>query len=183
MLTQLMLAADEAGGGHAQVLDLYNWLPGVTALVVFGLAFLILWIKVWPQITKGLDEREAKIRQEIQGAEEARARANEALAEYEQSLTEAREEARQTIAKARDDAKALGADLKSRNEAELSAMKERAAGDIDAAKKNAIAELHAEAATLAAAMAGKILQREISAQDQQALVEESLRELGRFQDA
>jgi F0F1-type ATP synthase membrane subunit b/b' len=55
----------------------------------------------------------------------------------------------------------------------------RATSDIEAAKSAAVAEIHSEAATLAAAMAGKILRREITPKDQQKLVEESLSELGR----
>jgi F-type H+-transporting ATPase subunit b len=56
-------------------------------------------------------------------------------------------------------------------------MKNAATADINAAKKAAIGELHAQASTLAVAIAGKILDREISADDQQALVNESLAEM------
>ena len=47
----------------------------------------------------------------------------------------------------------------------------------DAARQAAVNEIHAEASNLAAAIAGKILKREINAGDQQRLVEESLQEL------
>ncbi len=56
-------------------------------------------------------------------------------------------------------------------------MRDRAGREIDNAKRAALAELHAEAANLAAEIAGKILQREISTEDQQRLIDESLREL------
>jgi F-type H+-transporting ATPase subunit b len=61
-------------------------------------------------------------------------------------------------------------------------MKHRATQDLQTAKRAAITELHAEAATLAAQIAAKILQREISADDQQRLVDESLEELTTAQD-
>ena len=158
------------------VMDL-NLMPAITTLVVFGIAFTILAVKVWPAIVKGLDERQAKILEEIKAAEEARAQANAALAEYEESLASAKKEAADMINKARADAKAVADDLRSRNEAELVEMKERATRDIDAARKSAVAELHAEAAVLATSIAGKILSREISPEDQQRLVEESIQEL------
>ena len=60
--------------------------------------------------------------------------------------------------------------------AEADAAK-KAQDEIDAAKKAAIGELHAQASTLAVAIAGKILDREISAVDQQALVNETLAEM------
>lgn len=157
------------------------WLPAVTALVVFLVAFGILYVKVWPRIVQGLDDREKKIRDSISEAESAREQAKQALAEYEKSVATARQEAEQTIARARADARALGEELHAKNEEELAAMKSQARREIQAAKQTAIAELHAEASTLAAVVAGKILQREISAEDQQQLVEEALDELGRYQ--
>ena len=174
----MFVLAEEAK--HSDVIAT-NLMPAITGLVVFVIAFVVVARLVWPKITKGLDEREQKIRDEIAAAEEAGRKANAALAEYEQNLAAAREEANQMIAKARSDAKAVADDLRSRNETDLADMKTRAARDIESAKQNAISELHAEAANLAAAVASKILQREISAGDQQRLVEESLQELNRVQ--
>ena len=93
----LLLAAEEAGEQgveHVGVMDV-NWLPAVTALVVFLIAFGFLYVKVWPQIVKGLDDRQRKIRQEIDTAEDAREQAKAALAEYERELASARDEASQ----------------------------------------------------------------------------------------
>jgi F-type H+-transporting ATPase subunit b len=186
MIDLLLLAADEpAGAGHAEhadVLALGNWLPGLTALLVFGVAFIFLYWKVWPKIVQGLDDRENKIRQEIASAEEAREQARAALTEYEESLASARREAGEMIAKARADAKTAAEELRERNQRELSEMKVRAQTDIESAKHAAIAELHREATGLAAAIAGKILQREIAVEDQQRLMDETLTELGRLQE-
>jgi F-type H+-transporting ATPase subunit b len=170
-----LLAAD--GAEHTELMDLSNWMPAVTTLVVFGIAFIFLAVKVWPQITKGLDDRQNKILQEIESAEEARRQADAALEEYRENLATARQEASDMIAKARSDAKATAESLRAQNETELSEMKDRATRDIGAAKRAAITEIHDEAATLAASIATKILQREITSDDQKRLVEESLREL------
>ncbi len=158
-------------------MDLSNWMPAVTTLVVFTVAFVILYIKVWPQIIKGLDDRQGKILEEIESAEKARRQANAALAEYKESLDAAKKEAANMINNARADAKATADELRRRNEVELAEMRERATRDITAAKQAAITELHGTAASLAASIAGKILQREINADDQRRLVDESLREL------
>ena len=166
----------EHGPKHAGVMDL-NWLPAATSLVVFLLAFGFLYVKVWPKIIQGLDERDRKIRQEIQAAEDARRQAGEALAQYQESLANARKEAGQMITRAKAVATSAAKELKTRNEAELAEMKQRATREIENAKRAAIAELHAETATLATAIAGKILKREISAADQQRLIDESLGEL------
>ena len=167
---------------HAEVMAL-NWLPFVTSLVVFLTTFIILYVQVWPLITKGLDEREKKIRDAIAEADAAQASAEASLAEYQENLASARTEANEMIAKAKADAKSAGEELRRQNETELASMKQRATRDIESAKQAAITELHAEATVLATAIAGKILQREISASDQQNLVEETLEELGRMQNA
>lgn len=177
---RFLLAADEAAehGVESAELMAANWLPAVTALVVFLLAFGFLYMKVWPKIVQGLEDRENKIRQEIESAEQAREQAKAALAEYERSLASAREEANAMIVKAKADAKEAGAQLRARNEIELTELKQRAARDIDTAKAAAIGELHTQAAMLATDIAGKILARAMTAEDQQRLINESLDELG-----
>jgi F-type H+-transporting ATPase subunit b len=186
MLASLILASAGAGHAaaahapeHAQVIDTGDWLPAVTALVVFLVAFGILYWKVWPPIVKGLDARERKIRDEIAAAEAAREQAKAALAQYEQSLARAQEEANRIIAQTKANAKALGEELRTKNEAELTEMKQRATREIESAKQAAIDSLHAEASNLAVAIARKILQREINPRDQQALMEESVQELAK----
>lgn len=172
-----LLAAEDAAANPLIV----ELLPFITILVVFGLTFWLLKDKVWPLILGGLDERNEKIRAEIQAAEESNQQARAALAEYEQSLAEAREEAAKMVAQARADAKATADELRARNEQEIAAMKDRATREIESAKQNAINELHAEATTLATAIAGKILEREVTTEDQQRLINESLDELSAAQ--
>jgi len=151
-----------------------------TTIVVFVLFLLLASKYVWPHILKGLDQREEKLRDDLHAAEEARQRANDALQEYEQELTKARTEAGEMIAKARQDAKAVAEELRSNNTRELTEMKSAATADIEAAKRAAIGELHAEASNLAVSIASRILDREISATDQQALINESLAEIARM---
>lgn len=165
--------------GDAGPLD-PNFLANITGIVVFVVALILFRILVWPKITAGLDERNEKIISEIQSAEEAREQAKSALEDYERELSRAREEASKMIADARIQAKQLADELKAQNEQELAERMQRANADIESAKVAAVAELHGYAAELATNMAGKILGREISVQDQTSLVEESLAELGKM---
>jgi len=179
-MINLLLAAEDAaheGAKHTELIDTGNWLPAVTALIVFSIAFIFLYIVVWPKITQGLDDRENKIRDEIKAAEQSREQAKAALAEYERNLASAREEANAMIVKAKADAKAAGEQLRASNEAELSRMKQRATRDIEAAKTTAISELYTQAAMLSADIAAKVLAREMTAEDQQRLINQSLEEL------
>lgn len=153
--------------------------PAITALVVFAIVMFILATKVWPTITGGLDERNAKIREEIAAAEAAQKQARAALEEYEKSLAEARVEAQRMLDETRTQQAALAGELKAKAERELNEMREKAKREIETAKKTAIGELYAESVNLATQMAGKILQREVTVADQQRMLEEALGEMSK----
>lgn len=150
---------------------------GITALVVFVIVFAILATAVWPKITAGLADRNNKIQGEIAAAEEARRQAKDALNEYERNLAEARAEAQKMLESTRAQQTALAAELKAKADVELNALREKAKAEIEAAKKQALSEIYTESVTIATAMAGKILQREVTVADQQRLMEESMAEL------
>lgn len=150
---------------------------GITAIVVFLFVVAVLGAKVWPAISKGLDDRNDKIRSEIEAAEKARKQAAEALAQYEASLAQARAEAAKLIEQTKAQQTQLAAELRAKSEIELNAMRERAVKEIQQAKQAAVSELYSDATNLATMVAGKILKREINANDQQRLVEESLGQL------
>jgi len=173
--------ATHAAGGHEEVGAIptikQGLATGITAVVVFSLVLGVLWAKVWPAITKGLDEREAKIRGEIEAAAAARKQAAAALESYQQNLAEARAEAQKMLDDTRTQQQALAADLKAKADADLNEMRDKARHDIENAKRAALNEIYADAANMAAMIAGKILGREVSAADHQQLVEESLNEL------
>jgi len=169
------LAAGEELGALPNVKQ--GLITGITALVVFAVVFAILAVKVWPAITKALDERANKIREEIAAAEGARKQAKDALEMYEKSLAEARAEAQKMLEKTRSQQQALADELKAKADIELTAMRDRARRDIEAAKKAALQEIYAQTAAAATTIAGKILRREVNASDQKRLVEESMGEL------
>ncbi len=152
-------------------------ITGITALVVFAIVFAVLALKVWPVISKALDERAGKIRSEIEAAEKAQKQAKAALEQYEKNLAEARAEAQKMLDSARAQQLAISADLKAKADTELNAMRDRARKDIDSAKRAALNEIYEESAKIATSIASKILQREVTPGDQARLVEESLREL------
>lgn len=177
------LAAEEAAhgdSGHAQgsVQDINLWQFG-TAIAVFLIAFFVLSRTAWPKISKGLSDRENKIRGEIEAAEKARKAADTALKEYERSLSEARSEAQRMIDQVKADQLRIAAENKARAEEEIVKMRESALRSIDAAKRAAVNDLYNEAASLATTVASRILQREVNEQDQRRLVEDSIAEFTR----
>ncbi len=184
LMTPICHAAAPAEGDHGEShaanplasVDEGFW-TGVTAIVLFLVVFGLLSTMVWPKIVKGLDERNEKIVGEIAAAEEARKQAKDALDEYEKNLAEARAESQRMIEETRAQQSQLAAQLKANADKELSAMREKALAEIDSAKKQALGELYNESVNLATVMAGKILQRQVTAEDQQRLMDESIEEM------
>lgn len=152
-------------------------IPAATAIVIFIIVFGISATMIWPKIVAGLDERNEKIVGEIAAAEDARKQAKDALDQYEQNLADARAESQKMLEDTKAQQATLAANLKATADAELTAMREKAVADIDAAKKQALNELYSESVNLATVMAGKILAREVSVDDQQRLMDESLAEM------
>ncbi len=161
------------GGNPVQV----EWLTLVTTVVVFLIFFGVAAVLVWPKILAGLDERDQKIRSEIERAEAARAEAAAALARQEDALRAARVESNELIAKARADAEQTARDLRHRAEEELLSLREQAHREIDTARESAIKDISTHAAEISTAIAGRILEREISVDDQRDLVDRTLQEL------
>ncbi len=174
-------AGDSHAAGHEEVGVIPNVKQGtivaISSVVVFAIVFAVLATTVWPKIVKGLNDREAKIREEIESAERARQQARDALEQYQKSLAEARAEAQRMLEQTKASQQALAAELKAKADAELVQMKDRARRDIDAAKRAALAEIYAAAGDLATTAASKILRREVQPGDSRRLIEESLGEL------
>lgn len=170
---------DAHGAGKASVIETpkAGIIPAITAIVIFVIVFAILSVAVWPKIVSGLDERNAKIVGEIAAAEDARKQAKDALAEYEKSLASARAESQKMLEDTKSQQVALAAQLKANADKELTVMREKALGEIESAKKQALSEIYSESVNLATVMAGKILQRQVTADDQQRLMDESLQEM------
>ena len=177
------MAMAQEGGEHADQKQgvIANFLQGVgpfvVTIVVFVAVFGILSTKVWPKIVKGLQDRENKIRSEIESAELARKQAKDALEQYQKSLADARSEAQKMIEATRAQQATLAAELKAKADVELNQMRERALRDIESAKRAAVSEIYSTYTGAATQMASKILRRTINASDTQQLVEESMAQL------
>lgn len=146
----------------------------IAALIAFTITFAVLAKFAWGPIIKGLKEREDKIRHDLQQAEDAAKAAVKTLDEYKAKILAANDEARKIIEQSKKDAQLVADQIKAQTEADINQMKTRAQADINSAKELAIGEIYAQTATLATEVAGKILKRSLTADDQKALVEESI---------
>lgn len=167
----------EAAGPEAEEpANLLGWQPAtfIWELILFVILLAVLAKFVWPPILNGLQQREAKIRGDLEQAEQARNQAGTTLDEYKKQLAQAQKQAQQIIEQSRGDARKVADQLREQAQADLTQMRKRAEADIHAAKEQAVADIYDQAAGLATQVAGQILQREIRPEDHQTLVRRSL---------
>lgn len=171
---------DEHGGGHDEPSPIATPAEGIitalSTLLVFGGLVFILGRYAWGPIVAGLKAREDKIRADIEAAERARAEANAARKQFEEQLATAEARVREMLARAQADGQQLATRLRAQAQEEAEDIKQRAIREIEQSQREALEEIRAEAATLATAVAEKILRREVNRQDQRRLIEESLDE-------
>ncbi len=149
----------------------------VAAAVVFIVVLVVLKKAAWSKILLGLQDRENRIREDLETADRSAKQAQQTLSEYEQKLAAANDEVRQIIDQGRSDAAKLATQIKDDAQTQITQMRRRAETEIDAAKQQAVDEIYAQTAMLATEVAGRILKRQIDPQDQQQLVQETISEL------
>jgi F-type H+-transporting ATPase subunit b len=155
----------------------------VWALIIFGLLLAVLGRYAWGPIVRQLEQREKKVAETIFDAERQRDEATAMLEEYRQKLDQAKAEAEKLMQKTVSDAEQVKQRIVDEAGEEARQARDRAVLQIGQAKKDALAGIFAQAAELATDAAGQILRRELSPQDHQRLVEETLAQFDQQQSS
>jgi F-type H+-transporting ATPase subunit b len=144
----------------------------------FILFFAIIWSFALKPVSKILSDRQGRIEQGLQDAEQARRDRENAEAERVATLSEARREANEILTRAQKvSQETRDADIAATRE-ELERLRVRAAAEIEAEKTRAIADVRAEVADLALLAAGKVVGETMTDERQRRLVEEFLSTAG-----
>jgi F-type H+-transporting ATPase subunit b len=149
----------------------------VWTLVIFAVVVLILGKFAWGPILKGLQARESFILESLEKAKREREEAEARLREYEERLAQARTEATAIVEEGRRDADVLKAKILEEARGEAEKERERTRREIRIATDTATKELYTLAARLATDMAGRIVRKELTPQDHERLIAESIAEL------
>jgi len=148
-------------------------LPTGNELIFGGLFFLVLWaLMKWvllPPVVKVMDDRDAKVRSDLDGADAARGQRETLAAEYEAALSAARAEATRLVEDARAQADARRAELIAAAEADVAAARAAATAEVNEAKVVAMAQLRGQVAGIATAAAEAVVQRPLDAGAQQLI--------------
>ena len=143
-------------------------------LAVFAGLLLILGKYAWKPIIHQLQRREKDIGERIQDTERRNREAKELEAHYKASLDRADAEAKQILAKNLEEATRAREELLAAARDEGNRTIEAAKTEIEVFKRAAIEELQQATAGMAVSIAGEILKQQLTPENQEALVEQSL---------
>jgi F-type H+-transporting ATPase subunit b len=151
---------------------LYIW-----TILVFLLLLVAFNRLAWKPLQATLAAREDSIRKSLDDARQAREELQRLRGESAKMLADARAEADTILARTREDANRFRDELKDKAQAEAAAIVKNAERRIDMETTRALQQIRAEAVEFSVAIASKILQRNVSKEDNERLIEETFRQI------
>ena len=127
----------------------------LVALVIF--LGIIIYAKVPGMITKSLDDRAGRIRNELEEARNLREEAQQLLAEYQRKRKEAEKEAAEIVSIAQREAESILVEAKQKTEDYVARRTAMAEQKIAQAERDAVNEVRASAVDLAVEAARAVL--------------------------
>jgi F-type H+-transporting ATPase subunit b len=157
-------------------------LPATNEIIWGGLAFVVLLLVMWkyalPPVRNMMKQREDRIRDDLERAEQARTEGEGELANYRRQVADARNEAARIIEEARQSADEVKRQIQAQAEADAADIRTRAQEDIRLATERAQADLQGRVAELSIELAEKIVERNLDRDTQLALVESYIGQVG-----
>jgi F-type H+-transporting ATPase subunit b len=153
--------------------------PGlfIWTILTFLVLVALLAKFAWRPLLQALDARQQTIARSLEEAQRARQELERIQRESAQMMAQARTEAESVIARSRSDAEALREELKQKARTEAASIVKNAEKQIQLETARAVQQIRAEAVDLSVAIASKILKRQVSKEDNQALIEETLKQV------
>jgi len=169
----------EAHGGADAPNPLVQLDPGlfIWTILTFLVLLFVLAKFAWKPLLAALEARENTIRSSLEDAEKAKTELERLNAESEEIIAKARSEAQSIHVEARAAAEKIKTDLMSEAEEDAGKIRDEAEKQIRVEKEKAINEIRQEVVDLSLAVAEKVIKKNLSKEDNQDLIEDSLKDL------
>jgi F-type H+-transporting ATPase subunit b len=149
----------------------------VWTLTIFVIVVAVLGRFAWGPILKLLQDREEFIHRAVADAKRDREEAEVRLKEYTDKLQAARNEAAAMLQDARQDAERLREEMRQKARTESDTIIRNAERQIQLETARALQQIRHEAADLSVMIASKLLQRNLSKEDNERLIEDALKQV------
>ena len=156
---------------------LFIWTIG-TFLVLLGLLAKF----AWGPLLKALDERQEMIRKSLHDADQATQDLKRLHQESAQIIAAARADAQSIVAKSRVAAETVREDLKQKAKEEADALVRGAQRQIQLETARAVQQIRHEVVDLSLAVASKLIKKNLTQEDNDALIQDSLTQIDASQN-
>jgi F-type H+-transporting ATPase subunit b len=153
--------------------------PGlfIWTILTFLVLLTLLAKFAWGPLLKALESRQALIRKSLDDAQEAKRELERLHLESAQILKQARVQAESIMSQSRSDAERLREELKQKARAEADTIVRTAGRQIQLETAQALQQIRREAADLSVMIASKLIQRNLSGEDNDRLIEDALKQV------
>lgn len=156
----------------------FNPLTALFTLCNLVITFLILKKFLFKPVNKMIDDRQKEIDGLYDSANNAVREAEALKQDYTEKLRQAQQTSDEIISSATADAGRRSDRILREAKQEADAIREKAMTDIVREKKKALNDVKQEISSLAVDIAEKVVEKELNAKDQEALIEDFLRSVG-----
>lgn len=152
-----------------------DWLKIVIHLVVIVVLGVGLYLLLYKPILRFIRNRQETIQKGLDDGKAMQEEGQAAKKEYDDKLATLEEERKDVLAKAEEESREIIRQANLQADRDAAEIKERAAKEAAQAKKQAVDEIQTDASKVAITLAGEILRREISQEENDRLIEECLK--------
>ena len=153
--------------------------PGlfIWTIVTFLVLLALLAKFAWTPLLQALETRQNAIRKSLDDAQQAKVELERLQQESAQIIRQARVEADAIISKSRADAERLREEMKQKARGDADGIVRNAERQIQLETTRALQQIRTEAVDLSVMIASKIIQRNLSKEDNQRLIDEALKQV------
>lgn len=156
----------------------FVWTSTVITIIAFVLLYLLLNKYAFGPLFNIMEQRKRLVVGELEQAEANRKESAAMLEEQRKAIEQARKEALEIVENSRKVSTKSAEELVEAAKIEAARLKEAAQQDIVSEKNQAIAELRKQVGEMSVKIASKIIEKEVDASSQEALVDKYLKEVG-----
>jgi F-type H+-transporting ATPase subunit b len=151
---------------------LYIW-----TIATFLLLVVLLGKFAWRPLLEALERRQESIRKSLDDAQKAKQELERLHVESQRILAAARADADQILSNTRSDANRFREEMKQKAQVEAAGIVKNAERQIELETARALQHIRAEAVDLSVAIASKLLERHVTKEDNERLIEETFKQI------
>ena len=160
-------------------MDLVKFDPGLAIWTIFTFLVLVALLSkfAWKPLMLMLDTRQESIKKSLADADTAKRELERLQEESSHIIRQARVEAESILSKSWSDAEKLREEMKVKAKAEADAIVKESQRQIEIETGRALRQIRSEVADLSIAIASKVIQRNVSKEDNDRLIQDTLKQI------